>query len=92
MTTLDLQQQHTHHEPGALNRCAAMLYNALARTAGANRFSDQVLTNPNGFSGVDGIFRFRDNGTNDRGLAVYEIGSGNARVVSPAPRSFTAGG
>ncbi|MCP5230490.1 MAG: cadmium-translocating P-type ATPase [Zoogloeaceae bacterium] len=42
MTTLDLQQQHTHHEPGALNRCAAMLYNALARTAGL--FSAEVDT------------------------------------------------
>ena len=71
---------------------AVILAAALARSAGANRFSDQVLTNPNGFSGVDGIFRFRDNGTNDRGLAVYEIGSGNARVISPAPRSFAAGG
>ncbi|MEZ4770770.1 MAG: heavy metal translocating P-type ATPase [Caldilineales bacterium] len=32
---MDLNQQpHYHHEPGALNRCAAMLYNALARTVG----------------------------------------------------------
>lgn len=42
MTTFDLQQQHTHHEHGALNRCAAMLFNALARTAGL--FSAEVDT------------------------------------------------
>ena len=35
MTTIDLHQQHPpHHEPGALNRCAAMLFNTLTRTAG----------------------------------------------------------
>ena len=33
-TTLNFEQQPTHHEPGALNRCAAMLFNAVARTAG----------------------------------------------------------
>ncbi|MCB0257464.1 MAG: hypothetical protein KDI55_27385, partial [Anaerolineae bacterium] len=43
MTTLDLNQQtHLHHDPGALNRCAAMLYNALARTVGL--FSAEVDT------------------------------------------------
>ncbi|MEZ5840325.1 MAG: penicillin-binding protein activator [Hyphomicrobiales bacterium] len=71
---------------------AVILAAALARSAGAQRFTDSVLTNPNGFSGVDGIFRFRGDGSNDRGLAVYEIGGGSARVIDAAPRSFSAGG
>lgn len=71
---------------------AVILAAALARSAGAQRFSDAVLTNPNGFSGVDGVFRFRSDGSNDRGLAVYEIGGGSARVVDAAPRSFSGGG
>jgi len=53
------------------------------------RFTEQALTDPNGFSGVDGIFRFRSDGTSERGLAVMTIEPGGAlHVVSPAPRTF----
>ena len=68
---------------------AVILAAALARTAGTQRYSEAVLTNPNGFSGVDGIFRFRKDGTNDRGLAVYEVNGGSGRLIAPAPTSFT---
>ena len=44
-----------------------------------------------GFNGVDGVFRFRADGTNERGLAVMEIDNNAATVISPAPRSFAAG-
>jgi branched-chain amino acid transport system substrate-binding protein len=37
------------------------------------------------------VFRFRADGTNERGLAVMEIDDGGAKVISPAPRSFAAG-
>jgi ABC-type branched-subunit amino acid transport system substrate-binding protein len=70
---------------------AASLVAALVRTQGANRFSEEVLTNASGFSGVDGVFRFRQDGLNERGLAVLRIGGGQAQIVSPAPRSFRAG-
>jgi len=75
-------------------RNATLAYDAvtlavgLVRSAGQRRFATGVLTNPDGFLGVDGIFRFRTNGSNERGLAVYEIGAGSSRVVSPARRSF----
>lgn len=53
------------------------------------RFTEQALTDPNGFSGVDGIFRFRPDGTSERGLAVMSIQPGAGfRVVSPAPKAF----
>lgn len=58
---------------------------ALVRTQGSQRFSEAVLTNSSGFNGVDGLFRFRADGTPQRGLAVIQAGG---RVVSPAPRSF----
>jgi ABC-type branched-subunit amino acid transport system substrate-binding protein len=61
---------------------------ALVRTQGTQRFSEGVLTNSSGFNGVDGLFRFRADGTPQRGLAVIQAGG---RVVSPAPRSFSAG-
>jgi ABC-type branched-subunit amino acid transport system substrate-binding protein len=41
-----------------------------------------------GFVGVDGAFRFASNGVVDRALEVREVGSGTARVISPAPTKF----
>ena len=70
---------------------AVSLVAALARTQGAQRFSEKVLTNASGFNGADGVFRFRPDGPNDRGLAVLQISGGAASVVSPAPRSFAGG-
>jgi ABC-type branched-subunit amino acid transport system substrate-binding protein len=67
---------------------AVSLVAALVKTQGPNRFSEEVLTNPSGFQGTDGIFRFRSDGTSDRGLAIMEIQRGSTRVVNPAPRSF----
>jgi hypothetical protein len=70
---------------------AVSLVAALARTQGDQRFSANVLTNASGFNGADGVFRFRADGANDRGLAVLQINAGAATVVSPAPRSFAGG-
>ncbi|MDO8533702.1 MAG: penicillin-binding protein activator [Xanthobacteraceae bacterium] len=69
---------------------AVSLIAALVKTQGPNRFSEEALTNPSGFNGIDGVFRFRSDGTCERGLAVMEIRNGTARVISPAPRSFTS--
>ena len=52
---------------------AVALVAALARTQGTQRFSPEVLTNPSGFAGIDGLFRFRSDGTNERGLAVMRV-------------------
>jgi ABC-type branched-subunit amino acid transport system substrate-binding protein len=68
---------------------AVALVAALVKTQGAQAFSPQVLTNPSGFSGIDGLFRFKPDGTNERGLAVLRVAAAGAQVVSPAPRSFT---
>jgi outer membrane PBP1 activator LpoA protein len=67
---------------------AVSLAAALARTQGSQRFSEEVLTNPSGFAGADGVFRFRADGTNDRSLAVQEIRAGGPVLVSPAPRAL----
>ena len=70
---------------------AVSLVAALARTQGAQRFSEKVLTNASGFNGADGVFRFRAEGPNDRGLAILQITNGSASVLSSAPRSFAGG-
>lgn len=67
---------------------AVSLAAALAHTQGSQRYSEQALTNRSGFNGADGVFRFRPDGTNERGLAVLQITNGTAVSVSPAPRSF----
>ena len=67
---------------------AVALVAALVKTQGAQRFSEQVLTTSSGFSGKDGLFRFRPDGTNERGLAVLRVGPTGPQIVSPAPRSF----
>jgi hypothetical protein len=70
---------------------AVALVAALVKTQGPQRFSQQVLTNPSGFTGLDGLFRFRTDGTNERGLAVLRVSSAGVQTVAPALRSFGAG-
>jgi branched-chain amino acid transport system substrate-binding protein len=67
---------------------AVALIAALVKTQGQQRFSFEVLTNPSGFSGIDGLFRFRPDGTNERGLAVLRVTPSGPQVISPPPRSF----
>jgi branched-chain amino acid transport system substrate-binding protein len=67
---------------------AVALIAALVKTQGPARFSPETLTNPSGFSGIDGLFRFRSDGTNDRGLAVLRVASGGPQTIAPAPKSF----
>jgi ABC-type branched-subunit amino acid transport system substrate-binding protein len=69
---------------------AVALVAALARTQGGQRFSQDVLTNPSGFAGIDGLFRFRADGTNERGLAVMRVGSTGGVAVAGSPKSFGA--
>ena len=80
-----------HTEPvrqATLAYDAVALVAALVKTQGQQRFATDVLTNPSGFTGIDGVFRFRGDGSNQRGLAVMKVTSSGAQVVSPAPKSF----
>ena len=69
---------------------AVALVAALARTQGPQRFAPDVLTNASGFAGIDGLFRFRADGTNERGLAVMRVASGGGVPVAGSPKSFGA--
>ncbi len=75
-------------------RLATLAYDAvalagqLARLKPGGDFSAEAITNPNGWSGVDGIFRFLPDGRIERTLAVIEIQGDRSVVVSPAPTSF----
>jgi ABC-type branched-subunit amino acid transport system substrate-binding protein len=69
---------------------AVALVAALARTQGGQRFAPEVLTNASGFAGIDGLFRFRPDGTNERGLAVMRVGPTGGQPVAGSPKSFGA--
>jgi len=76
-------------------RLASLSYDATAlvgilarRTDGGPMFDDAALLNPDGFAGYDGIFRFRNDGLVQRGLAVLEIQRRGSRVIDKAPASF----
>ncbi|MBN9021556.1 MAG: penicillin-binding protein activator [Rhizobiales bacterium] len=79
-------------------RNASLAYDAvslaigLSGRFGAEGFTDKVLTNPSGFVGVDGAFRFTATGTNQRALAVFQLERGQPVVISPPPTSFSSAG
>ena len=79
-------------------RTATLAYDAVALVAalvkqqpGPQRFSEQTLTSSSGFAGIDGIFRFHADGTNERGLAVLRVAPSGGQVISPPPRAFNPG-
>jgi len=53
-----------------------------------SRFDKRAISNPNGFLGLDGIFRFRPDGTVERGLAILEFRNGRITILDPAPKTF----
>ncbi|MET4104169.1 ABC-type branched-subunit amino acid transport system substrate-binding protein [Roseovarius sp. MBR-78] len=63
---------------------------ALARAGRGLTRSD--LTQPAGFQGVSGVFRFLPDGSNERGLAVATITDRKVTVLSPAPQGFGGAG
>ena len=65
---------------------------ALVKSRGADALSGQALTQSSGFAGVGGVFRFRPDGTNERGLAIAEIRNNQVVVIDPAPRNFFGAG
>ncbi len=65
---------------------------ALVRSGNSEALTRGALTQGAGFVGVNGIFRLRADGTNERGLAVAEVRNGQAVVIDAAPRSFGGAG
>jgi ABC-type branched-subunit amino acid transport system substrate-binding protein len=74
--------------PAALAYDAVTLIAALAKAQGSQRITNEALTNPSGFAGIDGVFRFRSDGTNQRGLAVLRVTPSGGQVIAPAVRTF----
>ncbi|MES2255986.1 MAG: penicillin-binding protein activator [Pseudomonadota bacterium] len=71
---------------------AVSLVSLLSSGTPYHRFTSAALMDPNGFGGVNGIFRFNADGTSERGLAVLEVQPDGFHVASPAPRTFQSKG
>ncbi len=74
-------------------RLVTLAYDGTAMAAvlareGRTSFDRGRLTNPDGFFGVDGLFRLKPTGEVERGLAVLEVRPGGPRVIDPAPEQF----
>lgn len=67
---------------------AAILARNGFQNSGKPAFDYTSLTDPNGFAGTDGVFRFQPNGVVDRALAVLEIRSNQIVEIDPAPKRF----
>lgn len=73
---------------------ASLAYDAVALASGLirqypnNPFAQENITNPDGFTGVGGIFRFRPDGLSERGLSILRIQNKKFNVVIPAPETF----
>lgn len=61
---------------------------AEARSQGGSPFSTERLTQPSGFAGVNGPFRFTPSGRAQRNLAIIAVQNGAPVVREPAARSF----
>ncbi|MGK9167842.1 penicillin-binding protein activator [Inquilinus limosus] len=93
----DFESRYAQQFGGPPPRLASLAYDAVALTAalasqpasGSNPFNTVALQDPNGFVGIDGIFRFGPNGLVQRGLAVLQAEPTGPTVVEAAPESFS---
>lgn len=67
---------------------AVVLASTLAALPGGGDFRDPALTDPAGFSGIDGAFRFGEDGVIERALAIYRVAPRSFEILDPAPTDF----
>ncbi len=79
-------------------RLATLAYDATAlavvlarsgqQSMGRPDFAHAAITNPNGFAGIDGIFRFRPDGLVERGQAILTFKDMGIQMIERAPSTF----
>jgi len=80
---------------GTPSRLSSLSYDAMLLAASGvdsgwaygGPFPARLLDDPQGFVGIDGIFRFKGN-IAERGLEVQQVGAQGFSTVSPAPKGF----
>ncbi|MCQ0970603.1 ABC transporter substrate-binding protein [Paracoccus sp. TK19116] len=59
-----------------------------ARAGNRNALTKSGLTQSSGFRGINGLFRFRPDGSNQRAMSVATIRNNTVVILDPAPRRF----
>jgi ABC-type branched-subunit amino acid transport system substrate-binding protein len=78
----------------APNKIASLAYDAVALAASigeGSRIPLSDILNPNGWTGINGIFRFKRDGSSERNMDIKEITGGatvKSKIISPAAASF----
>jgi ABC-type branched-subunit amino acid transport system substrate-binding protein len=69
---------------------ASLAYDAVALASQLRGDAEDwdIVENPNGYVGADGLFRLPPDGVAERGLAIYQLSPAGAFVVDPAPGRF----
>nr|WP_232236909.1 penicillin-binding protein activator [Thiosulfatihalobacter marinus] len=80
------------HPIGGLAYDGVAAIGALVKAGKSNALTTGALTQGAGFQGVNGIFRLRADGTNERGLAVATIRDKKVVIIDPAPTRFGGAG
>lgn len=65
---------------------------ALIKQGRSNALTAEALTQGAGFVGVNGVFRLRSDGQNERGLAIAQVRNNQVVIIDAAPRSFGGAG
>lgn len=80
------------HPIGGLAYDGIAAIGALVKAGKSDALTTGALTQGAGFQGVNGIFRLRADGTNERGLAVATIRDKKVVIIDPAPTRFGGAG
>jgi ABC-type branched-subunit amino acid transport system substrate-binding protein len=78
----------TPHQLAGLAFDGIAAIGALVQTGKPHALASRGLTQSAGFEGVEGIFRFLKDRTNERGLAIAEVRNKQVYIIDPAPRFF----
>ncbi len=87
-TTYRLAYRQEASRLSSLAYDAVTLVSYLTNPVQYRGLTPETLRADDGFYGVDGIFRFGEDGAVERGLAVFQIRDGELVVLEPAPRTF----
>ncbi len=90
-----VQRYRARYGGEAPPRIASLGYDAVLLSVRAartwqpgRRFPLGAIDDPEGFVGVDGVFRFRSDNVAQRAFEIRSVTAGGSTVISPAPTSF----
>jgi len=82
------QYETKPHQLASLAYDGIAAVGALVASGNSNALTGEALTQSAGFEGVNGIFRFLKNGTNERGLSIAQVVDKQVVIIDPAPKTF----